>query len=291
MHPPTSARHARKVRSSQDLPYGPLPVRREPSPGPIGGPPLDQLVDLSWLGTPGPSRSEAAVSDADSPRGDGAGPAQPTDERGGPEAVRGRPADDETFDTGHEPDAGDDVAGPGTASLSLTDPRPEADDDVHFGVAARALGVSRKTVERMVKRGQLERGPSNGPATVSKRSLVTTLEARRRDVSHLTRANEIEQAKASEDYPAVSSAPTSALTELAPVLAPLLDEFVAARTRAAVLERELEQLRARAGQDRTRDELLLALATTGWWGRRKTRRAVLRQYVLGEHPDSGSAPG
>ncbi len=89
---------------------------------------------------------------------------------------------------------GDEVAGP-AAGLSLTSPRSETDDDVHFGVAARALGVSRKTVERMVKRGQLERGPSNAPATVSKRSLVTALESRRRDVSHLTRATEVEQSQ------------------------------------------------------------------------------------------------
>ena len=59
--------------------------------------------------------------------------------------------------------------------------------------------VSRKTVERMVKRGQLERGPSNAPATVSKRSLVAALEERRRDVSHLTRATEIEQARSGTD--------------------------------------------------------------------------------------------
>ncbi len=58
-----------------------------------------------------------------------------------------------------------------------------------------------------------------------------------------------------------------------------------------MLEHELERLRARTGQDRARDELLLALATQGWWGRRKTRQAVLRQYVLGEHADSGSSGG
>jgi hypothetical protein len=41
--------------------------------------------------------------------------------------------------------------------MSLTTPRLETDDDVHFGVAARALGVSRKTGRTDVKRGQLER--------------------------------------------------------------------------------------------------------------------------------------
>jgi hypothetical protein len=178
--------------------------------------------------------------------------------------------------------------------LSLTTPRPEADDDVHFGVAAKALGVSRKTVERMVKNGQLERGPSKAPATVSKRALVAVLEARRRDVSHLTRATEIEQAKSGSDWlsPDSSQDPASALREvLVPVLAPLLDEFVAVRTRAAVLESQLDSITARAEQQRARDELLLALATGGWWGRRKARKAVLRHYVIGDDPphrDSGA---
>jgi hypothetical protein len=182
----------------------------------------------------------------------------------------------------------------GEAALELTAPRSEGDDDVHFGVAARALGVSRKTVERMVKRGQLERGPSNAPATVSKRALVAALEARRRDVSHLTRATEIEQAGSGGDWLSTDSSgdPASALRQLlVPVLAPLLDEFVAVRTRAAVLESQLESITARATQQRARDELLLELATRGWWGRRKARKAVLRHYVLGEDPprrDSGA---
>ncbi len=85
-----------------------------------------------------------------------------------------------------EPVAGEDASSDTALSMSLTTPRPETDDDdVHFGVAARALGVSRKTVERMVKGGQLERGPSNAPATISKRSLEAALEQRRRDISHL----------------------------------------------------------------------------------------------------------
>ena len=84
-----------------------------------------------------------------------------------------------------EPVYAEDASSDTALSMSLTTPKPETDDDVHFGVAARALGVSRKTVERMVKRGQVERGPSNAAATVSKRSLVAVLEQRRRDVSHL----------------------------------------------------------------------------------------------------------
>ena len=315
MQPPTSEFSAGRIPSSQDLPYGPLPVRGEPITGPSGSPPLDQLVDLSWLALgdappPQPGGADRARGQAAGPS---AGPPPSADEPAAMESNAARAAradahvndgedgadglDDAGIDgeegvgADGEEAAGTEVAGP-AAGVSLTTPRPETDDDVHFGVAARALGVSRKTVERMVKRGQLERGPSNAPATVSKRSLVTALEGRRRDVSHLARATEIEQSQSPDQSPAPSpQAAASALTELVPVLAPLLDEFVAARTRTAVLEHELERLRDRAGQDRARDELLLALATKGWWGRRKTRQAVLRQYVLGEHADSGSSAG
>ena len=264
MQPPVPDPARKNTPAPEDLPYGPLPVR-PPLPGPrrrfasgapSDAPQLDALVDLSWLERDSPSAEDEAMDDPDPPTGE----------------AESEPA----------------------LGLSLTTPRPESDDDVHFGVAARALGVSRKTVERMVKRGQLERGPSDAPATVSKRGLVAVLEARRRDVSHLTRATEIEQARSGTDWLDAdpSGDPASALRDLlAPVLAPLLDEFVAARTRAAVLETQLENIAARADQQRARDELLLALATKGWWGRRKTRKAVLRHYVLGEDPprqDSGA---
>jgi len=103
----------------------------------------------------------------------------------------------------------------------------EADDDVHFGVAAKALGVSRKTVERMVKRGELERGPSGARASVSKHDLVTMLEQRRRDVSHLTRAI---AADGEPDESLATRLPEDAISELQellrPALEPLLDEFV-----------------------------------------------------------------
>lgn len=246
----------REAREPEDLPYGPLPERSgQPPNRPSESIPLDQLVDLSWL-TP-EARS---------------GPAETVDEMDS---------------TAEEEDA------PGSATgMSLTSPRPETDDDVHFGVAASALGVSRKTVERMVKRGQLERGPSNAPATVSKRALVAVLEERRRNVSHLTRASEIEKARSGRERLSGDSPqdPAAALRELlVPALAPLVDEFVAARTRAAVLENRLESIRADAERERTRDELRVALATRGWLGRRKIRKALLHHYALGDdHPHPGS---
>ena len=257
MQPSTPEGSAREMPKSEELPYGALPVRPgQPSAKPTAPPPvpLDELVDLSWL------------------------------ERGAPPDP-----DDDSQETDASADEDASGAPPG---LSLTGPRPEGDDDVHFGVAARALGVSRKTVERMVKRGQLERGPSNAPATVSKRALVAVLEQRRRDVSHLTRATELEKSRSGNEWLSeeVQRDPASALRELlAPILAPLLDDFVAVRTRAAVLESQLESIRAGAEQQRARDELLLALATEGWWSRRKTRRAVLRHYVLGDKPQELSS--
>jgi hypothetical protein len=291
MQPPTSESHVRQVQSSQDLPYGALPVRAGRHADPSGSPSLDHLVNPSWLSLGDPSLQEATANAPDSVPREAVSPGRGGDETANTPPATGHAdvrATDEDVAAGERDDldvGGGDTTAESAGALSRTSPRPEADDDVHFGVAARALGVSRKTVERMVKRGQLARGPSNGPATVSKRTLVAALEARRRDVSHLTRANEIEQSQAAGEYPSASpEAAMSALTEFAPVLTPLLDEVVAARTRAAVLE----SLKARAGQDRARDELLVALATTNsWWGRRRTRQAVLRQYVLGERPDSG----
>jgi hypothetical protein len=259
MQPSTPPGASGHTPSSADLPYGPLPVRsRRIVSESSESTPLERLVDLSWL------EPEAPPSEAPPPE------AEVVDDA--------------------EPVTGEDASSDKALSISLTTSRPETDDDVHFDVAARALGVSRKTVERMVKRGQLDRGPSNAPATVSKRSLVAALEERRRDVSHLTRATEIEQAGPGTEWFGRDSQEASALRDaLVPVLAPLLDEFVAVRTRAAVLQSQLDSIMDRAERERKRDELLFGLVTSGWWGRRKTRRAVLRHYIVGDDPsDPGS---
>lgn len=163
--------------------------------------------------------------------------------------------------------------------------RGDADDDVHFGVAAKALGVSRKTVERMVKRGQLDRGSSGAPATVSTRSLMTVLEQRRVDLSgvdlsELTSGTSIERAEeALQSFREHETFEAAELEDLFPLLENLTDELVAARTRAAVLENELDRLAARAEHERSRDELLLALATGNWRQRRKARSDALRHFV------------
>ncbi len=60
-------------------------------------------------------------------------------------------------------------------------PSAPEDDFVHLDQAAKALGVSRRTVERMIERGQLKRDIRDHTpvAAVTKRSLVQVLEGRR----------------------------------------------------------------------------------------------------------------
>ena len=191
---------------------------------------------------------------------------------------------------GDDPATGQHLPEP-SSELELATGRGEADDDVHFGVAAKALGVSRKTVERMVKRGQLERGPSGAQATVSKRTLVAVLEQRRRDLTELTRATDVEPGPARHEHwrtPWQQDATNELQDLLRPVLEPLLDEFVAAQTRASVLESQLEGIKAQAARERAREELLITLATGGWRQRRRARRAALRHYVLGDDFSEGS---
>lgn len=62
-----------------------------------------------------------------------------------------------------------------------TSSSPTGDDAVHVDQAAKALGVSRRTIERMIDRGQLQRDTRHDSrvATVTKRSLVEALEAQR----------------------------------------------------------------------------------------------------------------
>jgi hypothetical protein len=236
-----------RSNSTADLPYGPLPLR---SDKPVAAEPDSPDLEAN-RGRP-PSEEEMPP---------------PTD------TAQGEADDGSDTEDTEEP----------SSELDIAIARGEADDDVHFGVAAKALGVSRKTVERMVKRGALERGPSGSPATVSKRGLVAVIEERRGGGGHPARTTNL--APGQTAYGGLSAAlsrdATAELQELLrPVLEPLLDDFIAARTRAAVLESQLETVAARAAQQRARDELLLTLATGSWFQRRKARRLALRHYVL-----------
>jgi len=271
----TSIPEPERARSTE-LPFGPLPARSgEPTPPEQPSREPDPLFRLAWLAEDPPDEDDSVGErSAPIPVED----ASPESDDELPKEVEGLGRDL----------AGEDEA-ERSSELEITAARGEADDDVHFGVAAKALGVSRKTVERMVKRGQLDRGPSGAPATVSKRSLVNELDHRRRDISQLTQATAVAPRETGYDESAVPWSPdmTSQLQEmLRPILAPLLDEFVNARTRAAMLESQMEEsMAARAPQERARDELLLALATGGWRERRKARRMALRHYVLRDHLD------
>jgi chromosome segregation ATPase len=134
---------------------------------------------------------------------------------------------------------------------------PPIDDAVHVDQAAKALGVSRRTVERMIERGQLERDTRHDSrvASVTKRSLVAILEAQRSDAA--TRQSR-QVSQPSPDLAAALEAIerlTDALTdERRQLMAAAEDRRNAEREReearidAARLQGELEALRAAAEQ-------------------------------------------
>jgi hypothetical protein len=265
---------AGRSNSTADLPYGPLPVRMEQSGArQTSSPDLDSILGFSGHPTEQPSQSGSPGADPPTP-GNAPSPSTEHTLPGGPVQGTGRDSLDEPLD-----DSGQETS----VELDLAMARGESDDDVHFGVAAKALGVSRKTVERMVKRGVLERGPSGAPATVSKRGLVAIIEQRRRTGGPLARTTGLTPGRPGSEQlgAAWSQDATAELQELLrPLLEPLLDDFIVARTRVAVLESQMENIAARAAKERARDELLLTLATGGWRQRRKARGLALRHYVL-----------
>ncbi len=208
-------------------------------------------------------------------------PPEPLRTDGGAPAERGPEARDATAQEFPEQ----------SSELELSPDSGDADDDVHFGVAAKALAVSRKTIERKVKRGQLERGPSGGSAVVSKRSLVAALEERRGDAGALAPAAAFESGEELVEHAPWSPAEAGLELQqaLRPVLEPLLQELVASRTRAEVLERHVDSFAGRAAYEHRRDELLVALATGSWRERRRARRFALRHLLRGDRfPPAGS---
>ncbi len=136
-----------------------------------------------------------------------------------------------------------------------------ADDRVPYDLAAKALDVSRRTVERMVSDGRLERDTSATDAAtvarVTRRSLVTAL-GDRRDASTTTPRH---------DGPV---SPDSTL-DVAQLVADLID----ARAQAARLDEKVKLLAAGADDARRRDDLIATLVAGSWRERRRARREAV----------------
>lgn len=145
-------------------------------------------------------------------------------------------------------------------ALDVTEKSSREDDIVHFTQAAKALGVSRKTVERLVKRGTLERvaqGDAN-VALITKRSLVEELERRRGQAVDSAAIPGLETGhetlpvhSETVDATPVIRTPGEDLSE---VLTPLIEQVIEARTRAAVLEAQVRQLEERTPSIRHENE-------------------------------------
>lgn len=126
---------------------------------------------------------------------------------------------------------------PSEAASSL-DSSAAADDVVHVDQAAKVLAVSRRTVERMIERGELERDMRHDSrvATVTKRSLVKALEAQRS-------ANATRQSRqVSYTSPELANA-LEAIERLADTLADERRQLMAAAEDRRTAEREREEAR------------------------------------------------
>ena len=113
------------------------------------------------------------------------------------------------------------------------------DDAVAYGLAAKALRCSRRTIERYVERGELVRADDATVASVSRSSLVALLELRGADERQLR------------------------------------DTAHVAATGVAALPPAVEQLlEQQVGEASERDELIVQLISGSWSERRAARRAA-----------------
>ena len=126
--------------STANLPYGALPVRPDQPVTPPRGSPDTDALGVSRLNPETSADSGHAAEPADSVPHEGE--AAPSFRPGPANLPWDRAAEYSIDEHGPEP----------SSEVDLATARGDSDDDVHFGVAAKALGVSRKTVERMVKR-------------------------------------------------------------------------------------------------------------------------------------------
>lgn len=158
--------------------------------------------------------------------------------------------------------------------VATTDEQGPQDDLVHFNQAARALEVSRKTIERMAKEGKLERPATAGgepvAAHVTKRSLVAALEEKRGkpvDASRLS--GELSRAPV----------PEGNQREFLEAVQPIIDKAIDAERRANELETKVKLLERESGSNQSRDELLGRLVAGSWRERRKARREAVEHLV------------
>jgi len=163
-----------------------------------------------------------------------------------------------------------------TESLQAAPEPAPPDDAVHFNQAAKALGVSRKTVERMVKRGALERDTSHDStgqeALLTKRSLVAELERRR--------GEPVDPSRLSHDL-SRPNAPQSLGSDFRGLVEPLMQQVVDARSETVDLQAQVRLLEERAQSSRERDELLATLVAGSWRERRRARRAAVAKLARG----------
>jgi len=151
-----------------------------------------------------------------------------------------------------------------------------ADERIPFDLAATALNVSRRTVERMVSDGRLDRDTTATDADrvsrVTRRSLVAVL-GERRDT----------EANAARDAAVVSAASDVASgLDVGRLVADLVD----ARAEAAVMGERVRLLEAGATEVQRRDDLLGALVAGSWRERRQARRDALAALIADRAADS-----
>ena len=152
------------------------------------------------------------------------------------------------------------MATPSSPSNGQVDERE--DDAVHVDQAAKALEVSRRTIERMLERRELERDPRHDGATVTKRSLVVALEERRDNATRRRFAPSQDLTSLLSSLERLTETLADERRQLAVASddrSQIAQEREQARVEAARLQAELEAERSR------REELERRLNRRRWW--------------------------
>ncbi len=158
-----------------------------------------------------------------------------------------------------------------------------SDDAVHVDQAAKALDVSRRTVERMIERGELDRDTRHDSgAAVTKRSLVAALEGRRGATrQRVVASHDLASLLATiERLTETLAAERRQLTAASEERRRAEHEREEARIEAVQAEAELRTERARLDAEHVAaGERLQRLATAGWRERRRMLRELRSQAL------------